>query len=314
MEKIWLIGCGQIGIAYSKVLEALGKDYLVIGRGNEKANIFEQATGRRVIRGGLRSFLDDCPQKPDAVIVAVNVDMLQSTTLQLLDFGAKKILVEKPGVCFPAEIGTLSQVTLRNNARVFLAYNRRFYSSVIQAGNIIEQDGGVQSFNFEFTEWSHIVENLSIPNTILNNWFLANSSHVVDTAFFLGGIPYQIAAFHQGGTKWHPRGSVFSGAGISKSGALFSYHANWQAPGRWAVEILTKRHRLYLKPMEKLQVQHIGSIELISLKVDDQLDVTFKPGFYLQTKAFLDGDFTRLCSIEEQKDHINSFYHKISGY
>ena len=47
--------------------------------------------------------------------------------------------------------------------------------------------------------------------------------------------------------------------------------------------------------------------------IDDHLDKEFKPGFYLETKAFLEGDYTRLCSIEEQLCHVQNIYNKILG-
>ena len=53
----------------------------------------------------------------------------------------------------------------------------------------------------------------------------------------------------------------FSGAGISISGALFSYQANWQSAGRWSVEILTKKNRLILCPLEELKVQKRGVLK-----------------------------------------------------
>ena len=57
---------------------------------------------------------------------------------------------------------------------------------------------------------------------------------------------------------------------------LFSYQANWNAPGRWGIEILTSQHRLYLRPMEKLQIQNTGSVDISEVEIDDQLDKEFK--------------------------------------
>lgn len=314
-RKVWLIGCGAIGIAYAKVLTALGADYIVVGRGEENAMVFERETGQGVIRGGLEAFLQRQPSLPQAVIIAVNVDALASTAIQLINYGIKQLLIEKPGVCEYSEIVQLESLAKKENCVVRLAYNRRFYSSVFLAERIIADDGGVKSFHFEFTEWSHTIKNLPKPKAILENWFIANSSHVIDTAFFLGGRPNELSSFHMGGTDWHPSSSIFAGAGISDKGALFSYQANWEAPGRWAIEILTVKHRLYLKPMEKLFIQNLGSLDIQSVPaLDDELDTKFKPGFFQQTKAFLEGDFTRFCTIAEQKENIYKFYVKMSGY
>ena len=63
--------------------------------------------------------------------------------------------------------------------------------------------------------------------------------------------------------------------------------------------------------MEQLQLQDKGSVKVYSVEIDDHLDKVFKPGFYLETKAFLEGDMKRLCSVEEQKEHLDSIYNRI---
>jgi hypothetical protein len=150
---------------------------------------------------------------------------------------------------------------------------------------------------------------------VLSNWVMANSSHVIDTAFFLGGYPAKMSSYIEGSDEisWHSNASRFAGAGITFKGALFSYNANWRAPGRWSVEILTKRHKLIFKPMELLQIQNLDSVSVEPYSIDDAYDKKFKPGLYLQTKSFLDSDYTRFCSIFDQKVHFENFYKKIIG-
>lgn len=318
MRNIWIIGAGSIAKEYAKVLKALNVEYIVIGRGDGSASRFELETGHAVIRGGLRKFIENSPQIPDnaTAIVAVDIESLTETCIDLLQYGIKNILLEKPGIGRINEIYSLADTILKKSANVLLAYNRRFYSSVLKTEELIREDGGVSSFNFEFTEWSHTIASLKKTKVEHQNWFMGNSSHVIDTAFFLGGFPRQISAFRAGENKqlWHPSGSIYAGAGISEKDALFTYQANWNAPGRWAVEILTEKHRFYLKPMEMLQVQNIGSVAINPIEIDHYLDMEFKPGFYLQVKAFLEKDYSRFCSIEEQLKHIDSFYKLMSGY
>lgn len=311
---IWIVGTGLMGIEYAKVLQALNKEFIAIGRGEENCLAFGQKYAVRITRGGLREFLKTKPQVPEAVIVGVGIEALTETTIDLLNYGIKKILLEKPGLGYPSEIAAVSQLTTKQEADVLLAYNRRFYSSVLKAKEIIKEDGGVVSFNFEFTEWSHEIKNLRKHITAFHNWFLGNSTHVIDTAFYLGGKPKELAAFFKGGLDWHPASSVFAGAGVSVSNALFSYHANWEGPGRWVVELITPVHRLIFKPMETLQIQEIGSIVVNHVDIDDKLDKDFKPGFYLQTQAFLNNNFNEFCTIEEQRKNIEKYYTKMSGY
>ncbi|MCX5831439.1 MAG: gfo/Idh/MocA family oxidoreductase [Deltaproteobacteria bacterium] len=299
INHMWVIGSGPMTIDYIKVLDALKVSYQVIGRGIDSAKDCESKTGVKVVTGGLESHISDCKDFPSSAIVAVGVEQLANVAKVLLQNGVKKILIEKPGGLNEDEIRSVHEKTKKRNAEVYVAYNRRFYTSTLKAQEIIREDGGVRSFNFEFTEWSHEIVNIKKAPGVKENWLLANSSHVIDLAFFLGGKPKEISCYVGGALDWHPSGSIFTGAGISEKDALFSYQADWGAPGRWSVEVLTKKHRLIFKPLEKLQIQNIGEVAINEVAIDDDLDRTFKPGLFRQVKAFMDGDLLNLLKIEE---------------
>lgn len=310
MKNVWLIGTGLIGVEYSKVLDALRVDYVVIGRGETSAAKFEELRpNKHVIRGGVNDFLHSKPILPDCAIIAVGFHELYDVTKAVIQYGVKRIFLEKPGADTYEKAQELYTLAKEYNSEVFLAYNRRFYASLLKAEEIIREDGGVTSFNFEFTEWLHILET-SKKNVSLRDFFWGNSCHVLDTAFFLGGEPIEMSCYTKtlDGDNF-PK--IFTGAGVSNKGALFSYQANWDAPGRWVVEILTKKHRLYFKPMETLQIQELRSVKVLPVEIDDHLDKDFKPGFYLETKAFLEGDDDRLCTLEHQMKRIETVYRKI---
>lgn len=298
-NHVWVIGAGPLTIDYIKVLDALKIRYQVIGRGISSAKDCEEKTGVKVVTGGLESHVCVCKNFPSAAIVAVGVEQLANVTKILLQNSVKKILVEKPGGLNENEISSVHEESKKRNAEVYVAYNRRFYASTLKAQEIIRADGGVRSFHFEFTEWSHEIVKMEKAPGVKENWLLANSSHVIDLAFFLGGKPKEISCYVGGELDWHPSGSIFTGAGISEGGALFSYHADWGAPGRWSVEVLTGNHRLIFKPMEKLQIQKIGSVAVEEVPLVDELDREFRPGLFLQVKALMDGDLLSLLKIEE---------------
>lgn len=310
---IWLIGAGGMSVDYVKVLQAQKQDFIVVGRGELSAKHFEDKTGHRVIVGGLVNYLSAFPLIPEAVIVSVGVEQLYNTTMQLLEYGVKHILVEKPGGLLLNEMEQLKDSAKANDAKVFIAYNRRFYSSVIKARELIELDGGVTSFNFELTEWSHVIGKLDKKPEVLAKWFLANSTHVADLAFFLGGKPTEITSYSSGTLDWHPTSSVFAGAGISDKGAIFNYGADWKSAGRWSVEMLTNKNRYVFRPMESLNIQARGSIKQNVLHVDDTLDKEFKPGLFLQVEQFINGNEVDLCSIEEQLSMF-SVYNEMASY
>lgn len=303
---VLLIGAGPMAQAYAQVLKAIGANFTVIGRGTKSAEAFETVIGIKPKTEGLDHFMRTHPADFDKAIIATGVESLRQVASQLVKWGIKEILVEKPGALNISEVNALYEETKHLPVRILVAYNRRFYAAVQRLREIIVEDGGVTSFNFEFTEWAHVIEPLQRLPGVKDNWFFLNSTHVVDTAFFLGGHPVEMATYTTGQLSWHPV-SVFAGAGISDKGALFSYQANWSSAGRWGVEILTPKHRLYLRPMEKLQIQDVGSIEIRPVEIDDELDIEFKPGIYRQVKAFLAGDYTDMLSLEHQILHC-AFY------
>ena len=310
--KVLLVGTGYMGREYAKVLNALQMRYDVVGRGQENCGAFSKLyPSVRVFAGGLKSF--KFQEKYSHAIIASSVDSLFENSLTVLEHGIKKILLEKPGGINLSQIRKLSQESEKNRAVVLIAYNRRFYSSVRAAKQLIDEDKGVLSFNFEFTEWPHTIEALAISDDIKQNWFLANSTHVVDTAFYLGGKPADLKTYSAGSLPWHKSSAIFAGAGISETGALFNYHANWKAPGRWSVEILTEKRRLILRPMEILQMQLPRSVAINEIPLDDRLDKEFKPGVYLQTKNFLEEQHGDFCTIREHEQLVEKTYNKISS-
>lgn len=316
VKKILLVGTGAMAKEYVKVLEGLNETYLIVGNRKESVDEFNKITGKQAIYGGIEQYLktNDATKLPKIAIVTVNSDKLYKVAKQLIDAGVERILLEKPGALFLKEIHDLKVEADKKNVQVFIAYNRRFYSSVKKAEEIIQEDGGILSLNFEFTEWKHVIEKTSNSDTIKQKWFLANSSHVVDLAFYFAGKPRKVTTYKKGELSWHKAGSIYAGCGITEKDVIFSYQANWDAPGRWGVEILTAKHRLYFRPLEKLQIQENGSVKIEFCEIDDEIDNKFKPGLYQQVLTFLNEELieSSLCTLEEQENNMQ-IYTKISG-
>ncbi|KUO70130.1 MAG: myo-inositol 2-dehydrogenase [Desulfosporosinus sp. BRH_c37] len=288
-EGVLLLGAGPMAVEYAKVLKALGLKFHVIGRGLQSAATFTEQTDHPVFLEGLEHWVENQKFLPKVAIVAVSMEQLAPVTISLLKIGIRKILVEKPAGLNSLEIRNVAICAQQNEAHVYVAYNRRFYSSTLQALEIIKADGGLTSFNFEFTEWIHAIAELDKPIEVKKALLLGNSSHVIDLAFFLGGEPIEISCYTTGGLDWHPNATIYAGAGRVQNGALFSYQANWEAPGRWGVEILTRKHRLIFRPLEELHCQDMRSIIIRKIDLEDELDHKFKPGLYRQLEAFLLG-------------------------
>jgi predicted dehydrogenase len=133
---------------------------------------------------------------------------------------------------------------------------------------------------------------------VLARWGIANSSHVIDLFLHLAGSPARIATERSGALDWHPSGAVFSGAGETETGALFSYAATWSGAGRWGLEVTTAHRKLVLRPLESLAEQETGSFTLRDVALEPEPAET-KPGLVAEVRAFLAGDDPRLCTIHE---------------
>lgn len=316
-SSLWLIGAGPMGQAYAAVLQAQGVPFRVIGRSRASAEAFHQAMGLPVHEGGLDAALASLPA-PDQAIVAVGVEQLAPTAQQLLAAGCKHLLLEKPGALTLSELQVLHATAQAEGAQVWIAYNRRFYASVQKLRELVSADGGITSAVFEFTEWSHRLRDLHKAPGVKEHWLLANSTHVIDLAFHVIGLPAEgkWQGWHGGGLDWHPASARFHGAGVSERGIPFAYQADWEAPGRWGVELFTRRHCYLLRPMEALQAIPLGSVEPHPIDLDDALDLQFKPGLFRQCEAFLSvqpGQKGELCSLAEQLD-VFPIYYRIAGY
>ena len=190
----WLVGAGYMALEYAKVLNELVSEYEVIGRGHKSAIDFESSTNHSVRQGGLSKALKEL-KPPKQAIVAVGVEDLSKVAAELVRSGVKRILLEKPGGINKQEIFELNSVAKSYNAKILIAYNRRFYESTMALKELIAIDGGATSCIFEFTEWSHIIGPLKKGPGVKDAWFLANSSHIADLAFHICGYPKDFSAW-----------------------------------------------------------------------------------------------------------------------
>lgn len=290
LGPILLAGAGQMAIDYAQVLASLGAVPRVFGRGAESAARFTKTTGLSVGTGNLVDQIKAAGPLPETAIIAVNAHQLAEVGETLLRGGVRRMLIEKPAALDTEEAAKLLMAANSTGAQVFVAYNRRFTASVLAAQEIIAADGGPLSIKFDFSELVSRILPLNKPQRELTTWFYGNSTHVVDLAFHLAGPPARLSGDMSGGSAIDPESGIFTGHGQTQNGAHVSWHANWVAPGRWGIEVLTRKHRLILQPIEKLRLQSHAGFAEVEQTLDDADDLAFKPGLLRQTRAFLTGE------------------------
>ena len=306
-DPILIVGAGAMAIEYAKVLKSLQTPMIVLGRGQASSESFHRATNVPASFGTLHEQLVALAVLPRQAIVAVSAEHLAAVTVQLIEAGVRRLLVEKPAALDLTEVAMLEHVAGQHGAEIRIAYNRRFMASVRKAQEMVAADGGALSVKFDFTEASRRIEALNKPVRELETWFYGNSTHVLDLAFHFFGQPSTLQATTSGRMPWHPT-AAFAGYARNAAGALLSWHANWAAPGRWGVEILTAQHRLILQPLEKLRVQSQGSFAEVEIEIDDGDDQKFKPGLLKQMRAFLYGENAELLPLLDAHAQRMAYY------
>ena len=309
---VWIVGAGNIGLEYSKVLNNLKVDYEVIGRGKESAKFFHDQTGLAVKTGGIKKNLNLYPA-PKYAIVCVGISELYKVTKELILSGTKNILIEKPGASNLKELKHLRELSKKKNTKLFVAYNRRFFQTVLNLKKIASNDGGFLTAFFDFGEKQNRIKNLKINSEIKKKWIISNSSHVIDLFIYLCGKPKNWKYWHGGSIGWHPSAAQFCGSGKTNKAVFFSYISDWMSPGRWNLVLTSLNYRFILKPMEEIRIMKFKDMKVKQVYINSRLDKIYKPGFYLQTMNFLKGKEADLCDISTQIENYK-IYKKIGNY
>lgn len=315
--KVLIIGSGFMTDHYLKVISSMKIESVVIGRGVSNVNKLKiKYPDTKFYPGGLKKYIKSSSlEKFTHIFNLVNIENTIQVTETLLKYGAKKILLEKPGSLYANELISIKNQAKNKGVEILIGYNRRFYESIIKLKELITLDKGVQNIHFEFTEWVHTIKQDDYSNDVLEKWIISNSSHVLDTVFFLIGLPKEINAksFGINKIKWHKSGSIFIGSGISVKGVPFTYNTNWNSAGRWSIEVTTNNNRYFLRPMEKLFKQKKGDIEITEVNLANEKDIKYKPGIFNVVESFINNDYNNLVGLKDQIELIQ-VYNKIGNY
>lgn len=298
---------------YLAVLKSLGygqKNLQIVTRGEEGAKRFETLTGVSCRSGGVTGL--ELISEETLAIVAVSHEQLAGCAEMLMVKGCRHLLVEKPGALYEKDLRALEVDATKVGARIWIAFNRRFFDSVQRAREMILEDGGAISGFFDFTEMEERVlapgpDGRSPSAEVLSRWGIVNSLHVMDLFFYLAGIPREWRGGVHGSLSWHSTGSVYHGSGVTDRGTIFSYLSTWSGSGRWGVEITTSRRKLVLRPLEGLIVQPQGSFRMETLV--EPVSGELKPGLEAQVlgsiRAMAGERVEGMCSISEARRHYD---------
>jgi predicted dehydrogenase len=278
--NIGLVGAGNIAQEYLKVIKDLKnvRCAAIFSRTPSRVKPFYKKYQIGKICYSIEEFLNQ--DNLDGIIIAINSESVLKVLKNLKN---KKIpiMIEKPvGINFSESL-LIKKLISKYKNNIFVALNRRFYSSTIKAKKIISNESSKRFIKITDQQ------NQKHKSQILNsNLMYANSIHLIDfiSVFARGKITkikkikkYKKNKFHEIITKIY-----FS----SQDEAI--YYCNWNSPGSWSLDIIQNKQRCELKPLEDLTHETINNKNrIIRTKfLRDKKDNKYKPGFYLMVKNF----------------------------
>lgn len=273
-KSVLIIGSGYISEEYVHALLKLKiSNITIITKTGKSIKKLCKLNNIKLLIGGFQKI--DYAKKHDLVIIATPISLLIPATEFALKIGNENILIEKPGSLYYKKLIELSKKN--KSKRIRIAYNRLTYTNFYKLKSLIEQEGGITSCRFTFTEWLDRIDFTKYPKEEYTFWGISNSLHVITMAMELIGMPKKLIVHKSGKLNWHKSGSIFVGSGISEKNTPFSFHADWGSGGRWGIEIMTKENLYELIPLEELYVTPKYSVKRSPVKFNSAFSDT-KPG------------------------------------
>jgi hypothetical protein len=315
-----IIGTGYMAFEYIKSILKLDISCTIIGNTKNTCDKLKQKIKDElnkeinIIKGGIENIV--IINEYTHAIIATPIELLEEHLLILLKYGIKNILIEKPGGLDFKNLNNICNDY--SNRNIFVAYNRRFYKTIQKALEIINQDDGVLSFTINITELIHLIDESKYNKKVLDKWVYSMTSHILDLAFYLGGIPNDITCHSNNKLKWHDSSAVFSGCGKTINNALFSYHGNWMSAGRWKIELYTKNHLILLCPLEELHIQKKGELHFNKIDcTNNEISNNIKEGVFEMVNEFMyikNNINNKLITLKKHCYNTLHFYKKIANY
>jgi predicted dehydrogenase len=250
--------------------------------------------------GSIKELYDNT--KADLVVISVPELSVKEVCFEAFKYDWS-CLIEKPAGYNLEDAESIHLEAKRLNRKVYVAFNRRQYSSTKVALEDLAKNSGHRLIHVLDQEDIITARNSGQPELVLSNWMFANSIHLIDY-FRVFGRGEIVAV--EPVIKWNPDDPSFLVSKISfSSGDIGIYEAIWNAPGPWTVTITTKEKRWELRPLEKASFQLYGIRHLESTPAHDW-DINFKPGLRSQAEEAVKAITGRRHTLPTIEDALES--------
>ena len=290
---IALVGAGPITEEHIKAF--IGIENVVIAGIYSRTKSKASHLAKKYSIGVVANSIAELHKRTNANLVVIAVSELSISQVCHEAFKLPwTVLLEKPaGYNFSDSIKILGYLSESNSNGVYVALNRRHYSSTL--------------YKYSGRRIIHVFDQGDIggvngskkPIEVTKNWMYANSIHLVD--YFLNFGRGNIIDVNNT-IKWNLSNPTLVLAVINfDSGDTGIYSAVWNRPGPWAVTVTMNSRRWEMRPLEMGQFQDNGT-RALNYYPEDHLDLNFKPGFKRQAIEAVKasrGEINSLVSLEE---------------
>ena len=309
-NSVIILGSGNISKKYAEALFQMKISDVTIVSKTSSSEKLAKHYGFKSLIGGYENNLKNIP-KSDLAIIALPVNLLLHASRTLLELGHNNLLIEKPASLYYKELEHLHKKYPRK--KIHVAYNRILYPNLHKLKKLVLDEGGILSCKFSITEQINRFKISSNNLYVYKRLGIANTLHVISMVVELIGYPKKLHAFQSGKIKWHQSGSIFVGSGITNQNIPFSYHGNWNTPGGWGIEILTKKRRYLLTPLEKLFYKNFNDDKWKPVKFKISYP-NVKAGMAEEIALMLNPNIKNILPTLVGARKLNLFAEKIFGY
>lgn len=285
-SRVAFVGAGYMGGEHARAFAAAGATL---------AGVMSRTRSRsEALAGKFPSLLvcdsiEELRMRTQADLVVVSVPELHTRNVLEACFRFPwKVLVEKP-----AGFDLVEAERIRNAGRghsVFVALNRRYYSSTMAVRGGLASDQGHRVVHVVDQEDPEAARRAGQPEVVVSNWMYANSIHVVDCLrVFARGEADEVEIIE----PFDPESpsSVVASVRFS-SGDLGLYQGLWNRPGPWSATISTPERFYEMRPLEQAQFRVRTDRQWHAIPAHPR-DSEFKPGLMAQAE-----DALRACRGE----------------
>lgn len=237
--------------------------------------------------------------RADLVVVTVPELAMNAVSQQCFSF-PWTVLLEKPAGYNLSDAEVIAAAARASGRRVFVALNRRHYSSTQAAIEDLGSRDDRRYIRVQDQQDQAAALAAGQPAAVVENWMYANSIHVIDYLRLFGRGRIDRVKPVCGWTPDRP-GIVISEVEF-ESGDIGVYEGIWNGPGPWAVNISTPARRWEMRPLERASYQNRGERVLQPVE-PHPWDSSFKAGFRRQAElavAAVHGqDAGRLATLDD---------------